>query len=381
MTPPESLLRNARRAAGPLLAVIAIALVFLPLSPAYDLGVFLKAGSAVLHGLRVYPRPGTAAVYSGFSFVYPYFAVWPFVPLAAVSPGLGTALFFALCSAAVIAACFMAADGDPRAAILVLSTSFTITGLQLGALSPLLFAGVVFLWRLRDRPLAFALLAAPVVACKLFLVPLLAWPLLARRYRVVAWASVAALVLLAVGFAFGPLGLPPYLRLLSALGAHEARAGFGLIGALRTAGVGATGAQAAALPLAAAMLASAYVQHRRTGDERVLFAASIVASLLLTPVLWSHYLVLLAAALLVLEAPLRWVAVLAAASWLIAPPHGADIDIRVLERIASVGAWLVIATSLLVFGYGARPMRGHVGRRSGRPHRRFPRRPRGPVDE
>ncbi len=347
--------------------LLAIVVVFLPLSRAYDLGVFLKAGSAVIHGLRVYPRPGTPAVYSGFSFVYPYFAVWPFVPLAVLSPALGTAVFFAICAGAVTAACFVEADGDPRTAMLVLCTAFTITGLQLGALSPLLMAGVVFLWRLRDRPLAFALLAAPLIACKLFLAPLLAWPLLARRYRAFAWASVAALALLALGFAFGPLGAASYLRLLSALGAHEARAGFGLIGALRSVGLTSAAAEAVALALAAAVLASAYLHHRLSGDERVLFCAGVVASLLLTPVLWSHYLILLVAGLLVLDAPRRWFAALAVLSWLIAPPHGVDVDIRLLQRIGSSGAWLAIATSLLVFGYAAKPLRPHVGRRPGRP--------------
>jgi alpha-1,2-mannosyltransferase len=169
--------------------VAAIVVVFLPLSGTYDLDVFLRAGYAALHGLQVYPRPGSRAVYSGASFVYPYFAVWPFVPLAAMSPALSASVFFVICVFAVLAVCSIGAEGDPWRATLVLCTAFTITGLQIGALSPLLFAGAIFLWRLRDRPLAFALLAAPVVACKMFLAPLLVWPLLARRYRVFAWRA------------------------------------------------------------------------------------------------------------------------------------------------------------------------------------------------
>jgi hypothetical protein len=115
------------------------------------------------------------------------------------------------------------------------------------------------------------------------------------------------------------------------------------------------------------VLASAYVHVRRAGDERVLFCAGVVASLLLTPVLWSHYLILLAAGLLVLDAPRRWFAALAVLSWLIAPPHGVDIDVRLLQQIGASGAWLAIATSLLVFGYAAKPLRRHVGRWPGRP--------------
>jgi alpha-1,2-mannosyltransferase len=144
-------------------AVLTIVVVFLPLTPAYDLDVFLRAGHAVLHGLPVYPNPGSPAVYSGSSFVYPYAAVGPFLPLATVPTGLAVAVFFVASASAVISASLLGGDRDALTAVLVLGTAFTITGLQLGSLSPLLFAGAVFLRRLRDRPLAFGLVAAVVV--------------------------------------------------------------------------------------------------------------------------------------------------------------------------------------------------------------------------
>lgn len=245
------------------LALAVIVVVFLPLSPAYDVGVFLRAGRATLHGLPVYPNPGSPAVYSGFSFVYPYVALWPFVPLAVLSAGLGTILFFAFCSGVVVAACLVADGHDPWRALLVLCTAFTITGLQLGALSPLLFAGTFFLWRLRRHPVAFGLLAAAVVASKLFLAPLLAWLLLARRYRAFAWASGSTLALLTIGFVLGPLGPASYLGLLSQLGAHEARSGFGLIGALMNAGLKPGMAEGVAAALACALFSIAYLHWRR----------------------------------------------------------------------------------------------------------------------
>ena len=77
-------LRSAALATAPFGVVIVIALVLLPLSPAYDLNVFLRAGDAILRGRDFYPRVGSPAVYSGSSFVYPALAVWPFVPLAAL---------------------------------------------------------------------------------------------------------------------------------------------------------------------------------------------------------------------------------------------------------------------------------------------------------
>jgi len=296
------------------IAVLAVVVVFLPLTPAYDLEVLLQAGRAVPHGLAVYPSPSSPAVYSGSSFVYPYLTVWPFVPLAALPIWLATALFFMIVVGAVLTASFLGSERDPVIAVLVLATSFTLTGLQLGTLSPLLFAGAVFLWRLRDRPVAFGLLAGPVVASKLFLVPLLAWPLLARRHRAFAWASGCTTVLLAWGFALGPLGPSAYARLLSVLGAHEAKSGFGLTGAFMTAGFGPALSEAAAAIFAAAVLVAVYLRFRQTREEAVLFCGAVVASLIATPVLWSHYLALPAAALLAAGAPRRWFLLLALGS-------------------------------------------------------------------
>jgi alpha-1,2-mannosyltransferase len=348
--------RPAQRWQLPLIgaAVLTIVVVFLPLTPAYDLDVFLRAGHAALHGLPVYPNPSSPAVYAGSSFVYPYFAVGPFLPVATLPAGLALALFFIAGACAVVTASFLGGDHDALTAVLVLGTAFTITGLQLGALSPLLFAGTVFLWRLRDRPAAFGLLAAAVVAAKLFLIPLLAWPLLARRYRAFAWASCSTLVLLAGGFALGPLSLLAYAHLLSELGAHEAKSGFGLTGAFMTAGLGPAPAEMAAALVAVGVLGATYLRFRQTRDEAVLFCGAVVASLIATPVLWSHYLVLLAAALLVRRAPRRWFLLLALASWVIAPPHGITVHVQASRDVSSHGAWLTLAISLTVCGYAMR---------------------------
>ena len=94
------------RAAGlvlPSLAVGAILVLFLPLTPAYDIDVFLRAGRDLAHGAPVYPTVGTSAVYSGFAFVYPYFAALPFALLAPLSFPLASILFFLLSAACVTA--------------------------------------------------------------------------------------------------------------------------------------------------------------------------------------------------------------------------------------------------------------------------------------
>jgi alpha-1,2-mannosyltransferase len=334
--------------------VVAIVVVLLPLTPSYDLDVFLRAGYAAVHGQQVYPSPGSAAVYSGSSFVYPYFAVWPFAALAGVSPGLSTMLFYLLCVCALLAACLVGANRDAWPAILTLCSAFAITGLQLGALSPLLFVGAVFLWRQRERPVAFALLAAPVIACKLFLAPLLLWPLLARRYRAFAYASAASAALLALSFALGPIGPAPYLQLLSQLGAHEASSGFGLVGALINARVSPIAAEAIAVAAAIVVCVAAYVHFNRTRDERVSFCTGIVVSLLLTPVLWSHYLILLFAMLVVLGARRRWFVALVVISWVISPPHGVSLERGVIAHLSASEQWATVGVAVALAGAAAK---------------------------
>jgi alpha-1,2-mannosyltransferase len=310
------------RTLAPFGVVIAIVVLILPLSPAYDLNVFLQAGDAALHGRDIYPAIGTPAVYSGSSFVYPAVAVWPFVLLALVPAGLAGAIYFVVSACAVIAATALESARDHWIPVLVVGTAFTITGLQLGSLSPLLFVGAVCLWKLRERPAVFGLVAAPVIVSKLFLAPLLVWALLAKRYRAFAWATSLTVLLLAISFATGSISLTGYLQLLSELGSHEAQAGYGLIGLLRNLSLTPLAAQAIALAVATVLMAAAYAHYRRARDERLLYSAGILCALLLTPVLWSHYLVLLAAALLALDARRRWFIALAITSWVIAPPHG-----------------------------------------------------------
>jgi hypothetical protein len=329
----------------PVLAVAAILAVFTPLTPAYDVNVFLGAGRAIANGWPVYPVIGSSSVYSGSAYVYPYFAAWPFALLSWLSPSVATDVFFFASAAAVgAAAAFRSARGASRAA-LVLCTSFTITGLQLGALSPLLFAGTLMMWHWRDR-LPMFILAAPLIAAKLFLWPLLIWLLLARRSRALALSAAATALLLGLGFLLGPIGPADYARMLSQLSAHEARSGMGLIGTLMNHGVSLGAAQVSAAAIGLAILLGARARHRRTGDERVLFCAVVLVSLILSPVVWSHYLVLLAACLLVFDVPPRWLASLALASWALAPPHGVPHS-HLIELLALVGL-VVLALSVSV---------------------------------
>lgn len=353
---------------GALVMVIWIAFVR-PLAH-FDIDVFLRAGAAVDAGRDPYPSPGSPAVYSGFAFVYPYLVAIPFVPLAWLPRAGAEGLFIGLSVLAVLAGCRLAGARRWQAYALVLVASCTITGLQMGTLNALMFAGLAALWRLRDRPLAAGLLAALLVYSKLFLAPLPLWLLLTGRRRATAATAGALAVLFGVGQAMSPVGLTTYSGMLDALARAEAPDGLSLTGLLMNAGLGLGAATWVARALAAALLAGAWLAVRRrrptppaalsagardAGEDRLLFTATVAVALLASPIVWSHYLLLLAVPLLVVEGGERTgaLAVATAVSWLLVTPH-----LSTPPEIAVSG----LVVTLLV----AAPLRDAVRRQLGR---------------
>ncbi|SNQ45991.1 conserved membrane hypothetical protein [Frankia canadensis] len=268
----------------------------------FDVDVFLRAGAAVRAGQDPYPTPGTAAVHSGFAFVYPYLTALPFAPLS----GLRHAddVFVALSVLAVLAGARLAGARDWRVFALVIAASTTIIGLQMGTLNALLFAGLTLAWRRRDRPATCGTVLALLVYSKVFLLPLLLWPVLARRWRAAAVAGVVLAVLLGAGELLSPLGTRGYLDLLGQLGRAESVAGVSLTGLLANVGLPMGVAAGLARAAAVAVLAGCgWALRRRGHDERLAYTGGVVAAVLASPIVWCHYLLLLVAPLLALSRP------------------------------------------------------------------------------
>ncbi|WP_312624075.1 MULTISPECIES: glycosyltransferase 87 family protein [unclassified Pseudofrankia] len=368
---PPVLARRVVPAGWPAFAPVALAGLVAVIWVAYvhplvhfDIDVFLRAGTAVAAGRDPYPRPGTADVYSGFAFVYPYLVAFPFALLAWLPRGGAAALFIGLSVLAVLAGCRLAGARRFRLYALVLAASCTIIGLQMGTLNAALFAGLAALWRLRDRPVAAGGLAALLVYSKLFLVPLPLWLLLTGRWRAAAVAACALGALFGVGELASPVDIAAYSDMLGVLARAEAPAGLGLTGLLMNVGLGLTPATWVARAVAAALLASCWAVGRcaaraqarawGAGDDGLLFAATVAAALLASPIVWSHYLLLLAAPLLVLEGGERAGALATATvvSWLLVTPH------------LSTPPDLVVS-ALVLAALAARPLAGAARRAAG----------------
>jgi hypothetical protein len=205
----------------------------------------------------------------------------------------------------------------------VLAAATSIRGLQVGALNAFLLLGCVVAWRHRDRARRAAAALAAVFVAKLFLLPLMLWLVIAGRWRVMGVTAGLTGVVLLAGFALGPVGAADYTRLLGELSAHETRHGFALNRLMLDLGLSPGAARGFVLLVGAAVVAVALSVWRRTADEAVVFGGCVVAALLVSPIVWSHYLVLALAPLLAVAAP-GWSFVgFAAASWALAPPVGA----------------------------------------------------------
>ncbi len=307
---------------APLAALVAVMwTVYIAPLPHYDVEVFLRAGAAVGHGRNPYPLPGSAEVYSGFAYVYPYLVAFGFVPLSWLG-GFGATVFIALSVGALFLGTRLVGTRDRHTYALVMMASCAITGLQMGTLNAVLFLGLTALWRYRDHPITAGVLAAGVIYAKLFLAPVWLWLVLTRRTKASAVAAAGVGLLLAVTELTSPVDTRTYLGMLTLLAREEAPLGLSLTGLLVNTGLDMGVATWAARAVAAAVLAGSWLHMRRSGDERVPYAGALAAALVASPIVWSHYLLLLLAPILVIAPRSRIpLAVFTAGSWFVVTPH------------------------------------------------------------
>ncbi|MEA2623026.1 MAG: alpha,2-mannosyltransferase [Chloroflexota bacterium] len=315
-------LGRLRRWVGPGLIVLgAFAAAWLVLMPlvfgptpgwGYDFEAYLLAAQRLGRGDPLYLswtldgpfRPGPFGLY----LYAPPLAV-AILPMTALSVPAATLLWFAARAALLLAACALM-PVRPRVRLLILVLAVlsepVLTDLNLGNVSLVVMFLSVVGWRFLDRPagsvaLAVAMTVRPTFG--LFLV----WWLLRRRWRALAWALAAGALAIALTLPFVRVDVYlDYVRLVRNLadvtgvpnnmdlGSTAARLGLG--GALST---------LALLGGYAIAIAAVIFSLRR--DREVSFMVTLGATLLLSPLLWDHYLVnaLLPAAFLI-ERGRRW---------------------------------------------------------------------------
>lgn len=240
-------------------------------------------------------------------------------PLRALGPETAVTLWFLLHVAVLLLACaLMPVPTTVRlAAFGAAALSLTVTrDLILGNVSVFLLLPLTVAWRWLDRPLG-SIAGAIAMSVRPMLGILLVWQMMRRQWRAVVWTLGAGFVLILATLPFvGPDGYGDYLTVLRNLSdVTGVEFNWDLGSVVLSFGAGDT-LSALALVAGCALAVVAIVTSLRR-DREVGFMVTVVASLLLSPLLWDHYLSMLVLPAAFLAARGRpWALALPLASWL-----------------------------------------------------------------
>jgi hypothetical protein len=254
---------------------------------------YLPAAESILDGDSPYPEPESDTLREERGYVYPPHIALLHVPLTVVPDDVAALLAVLVSLGSLIGALAVLGVRDARcyAAVLVSAPAWNV--LEMANVSGLLVFAGALTWRYRDSAFRLGLVLGLAVGAKLFLWPLLVWTAATRRFRATATALVVGVVGIVVAWGvIGFEGLRGYPELLRALSSLQADNSYSLIGVAAGLGLDPTVGRIAAVAVGGVLLA-ATIKLGREGDDFSAFACTIAAALVLSPVLWLHYLAIL----------------------------------------------------------------------------------------
>ena len=254
---------------------------------------YLPAAEAVLDGKSPYPALDDPILEDQKGYVYPPQLVVALTPLTFLPVDLVALLAAAGLLALVAYTLYLLGIRDLRCYAAAFLWMPTTSGVLLANVSiPLAFAMAV-LWRYRDELWRPSVALGLAVSAKLLFWPMFVWMLAMRRVRAAVLAVVlgAAVTLLAwavIGFA----GLGGYPDLLERLSDIQSERSYSIVGMAATLGLGEGVGRALTLAVGLGLLVACVLFARRSDDARS-FTCAIAATLVLSPIVWLHYLVVL----------------------------------------------------------------------------------------
>jgi alpha-1,2-mannosyltransferase len=256
-----------------------------------DFGIFRVAARAVLDGRSPYPAATPEGVAHFDKFVYPPATAFLFAPLAELPLAVAQVLMLVLGVVCIFIALRLFGVRDWRCYGVAAISSPAVNSLALGAVTSFMLVGVAAAWRYRDRPGLSGVLAAITAVGKLFLWPLGLWLLATRRFRATAIAVGAGLVLLVAGWAaIGFAGARSYPHLLRVLSRVEEGTSYSPVALLH---LSSTAAGLLTVALAGLVVGAVLLAARGADGDRRALAVAVIGSLLVTPIVWLHYFLLL----------------------------------------------------------------------------------------
>jgi alpha-1,2-mannosyltransferase len=269
--------------------------------PLYDMSYTQTGG----FGLFYYP-PTFAPLLLPFGLLSPQVATWTWVALSVTAFLVGVRL--------------MPVPASIRWwTVLLAGWSFPfVYGLKLGQVGPILFLLFAIAWRWRDEPVRLGVSSAIGAAIKLQPGLVLAWALLTRRFRaVVVGGSVLLALALLASLVAGLSAWPDFWQLLRTVSDPVTTEHNFTPGAVAYQ-LGMPAELASALQvLSMVAVLVVFVAAIRYTDDEASFLITIVASQLVSPIVWDHYAMLLLLPVAYLLARGQWwaVAVPLATAW------------------------------------------------------------------
>ena len=254
---------------------------------------FLPATHAVLRGASPYSAVGSQALAQGTAFLYPPLTAYLLAPFAVLPVLPGEILAVVLVAATVPATLLVLGVRDWRCHAVAFLWWPTIIGIQTANVTLPLVLGLALIWRYRDRRAVAALATGLVIAVKLVFWPLLVWLVATRRYRTAALAAAASAVLVIVPWAgIGFAGLHGYSHMLSSVSGREGPRSYSVAALLGLIFPSWPTATALETVIGALILVTVLLAARR-GRDRDAMALTVLAILVLSPLVEMHYLALL----------------------------------------------------------------------------------------
>jgi len=265
----------------------------------YDFAIFLRAADDVRAGDDPYVDPDSVDEHAHAPYAYPPLLAIVLIPATALpddvsgsSPvGVLVSLFLIGC---VVAALALLDVRDWRCYAIALLYPPTLENVEYGAIGPVLALLVALAWRYRDRVGGAAASLGTAVALKVFLWPLVVWLAATRRWSAAVGAAAVAVTLVLGSWAvIGFDGIADYPDLLRRLSDVEAENSYSAYAILVTVGLPSTLARLVVAAVALGLLLLAWRVARGVDGDRRALTFALAAGVVLTPILWLHYLVLL----------------------------------------------------------------------------------------
>jgi hypothetical protein len=348
----------------------------------YDFAGIWRAGHDVSAGRSPYLTPDPRVLLGAENaFIPPPPLAILAIPFSVLPFTAAVVLWDAVCVGALAAAMRLLGVRDRRLYVLALCSLPFVSSLVLGQPSGLLALAAVVAWRWRDSWKG-AIAVGALIAAKLFGWPLLIWLLVTGRIRSfwIAVSSTAGLLALSWS-AIAFRGFIDYPQLLSADAHAFERRSLSLVSAAMR--LGASRSFASVLAVVGAVVVGLVVVRAARGSDLGWFTAALTLGLLISPIMWTHYLVLLFVPLAISRQRLDWVWLLVApAFWIspVEPGRAWQVDLVLLMAVAvavvsvqtprPTGPKLGPVTSADLGASGGEPLcRRGVSRLTDAPHR------------